>query len=162
VKPKYIILDLDNCIADDGWRIPKIAWGDPDLFRRYHQYHQLAAWDPVGNLDLIWNHSHEILILTSRPVHYRTLTEEWLRRADVKFKHLLMRNDNDFRYSHEVKAAQVRWLQEYNVALEEIDCAYDDRELVLAEYRKFGLRTELRAIHNVSAYPVEDKIAHRA
>jgi hypothetical protein len=150
---RYIILDIDNCIADDGWRIKTIDWRDTDPFRRYHTYHQLSPWDAVGNRDLFEVVRKRIVVLTSRPVHYRAMTEEWLDRAEVPVKHLLMRNDVDFRPSLAVKASQLGWLwADYGIHLAQIDCAYDDREEILAMYRAHGLRTELRALHNICAY----------
>lgn len=149
----YLILDLDNCIANDGWRIPRIRWSDPHPFRRYHEYHLLAPWDVAGNRDLFEGREERILIFTSRPVHYRRATEEWLERAGVQVKHLLMRRDTDYRSSAAVKAEQLRWLPEYyGIELAQITCAYDDREEILRVYRAAGVRAERRWLHDVCAY----------
>jgi len=149
---RYLILDIDNCIADDGWRIPQIDWGTDDAFRRYHFYHQLAPWDNAGNRDLFIGREEGLIIFTSRPVHYRAMTLEWLQRVGVKVEHLLMRNDNDVRPSIHVKRSQLGWLGEYDVRLAQIACAYDDRPEILKMYRAHGLRAELRALHDICAY----------
>ena len=148
----YTILDLDGCIAHDAWRIPEIAWHHPDPFRRYDRYHQLSPWDACGNEDLFRDRPERILIFTSRPVIYRTLTEEWLKRTELRYAHLLMRNNDDHRPSAALKRAQLGWLAEYGVRLSEIVCAYDDRPEIISMYEAAGLRAELRALHEVSAY----------
>ena len=149
----YIILDIDGCIADDGWRIPAINWHATDPFKRYDEYHKLSYLDPAGNHDLFKEQKHGILLLTSRPVAYRALTERWLKGVGVQWHALLMRNNPDHRPSSVVKHWQVLELWHYGVALSEITCAYDDRPEILSMYRdSFGLRTELRALHDVCAY----------
>lgn len=154
----YIILDIDGCIADDEWRIPRINWQHENPFRRYHEYHMLSAFDEVGNTDLIET-EHDIIIFTARPTHYRAMTEEWFRRKGVNVKHLLMRNDDDHCHSKELKSKQLQWLDEYGVSLHDIVCAYDDRPDVVKMYNEFGIPAVVRAIHNVCAYtqPKETK-----
>src|SRR5579862_9309588 len=100
-----LILDLDNCIADDGWRIRYINWKHPDLFVRYHQYHSLSPWDQIGNRELFQSTPHRVFILTARPVLYREMTEEWLRRNGVTYAAMLMRNNHDTRHGVALKMA---------------------------------------------------------
>ena len=146
-----IILDLDNTIANDEWRIPRINWQHTDPFRRYHDYHLLSAFDDVGNRDLFEGTS-DIVIFTARPVHYRAMAVEWLRRNDIDIKHLLMRNDDDHCHSKELKMKQLGWLVEYGICLTDIVCAYDDRPDVVQMYTDFGIPAEVRAIHSTCAY----------
>ena len=146
-----IILDLDNCIADDAWRIPRINWqktGDA----RYHDYHMLCAFDAVGNKRL-FAHENHVLILTGRPVMVRATTAEWLRRVGVNYLHLVMRNDGDQSPSAALKRKQVLWLRDfYGVELSDVRIAYDDREDICAMYRDLGLRAQCVSIHSVCAY----------
>ena len=147
-----ILLDIDNCIANDGGRIPHIRWYLEDPFDRYDAYHQLSPWDAVGNRDLFEGRAERIFMLTSRPLTYRVMTVEWLRRAGVAFEHLLMRNPHDHRSSLAVKRDQMRSLGEYNLTLADVIGAYDDRPEICAMYREHGLRAEVHALHNVCAY----------
>jgi hypothetical protein len=155
-----IILDLDNCIASDAWRIPRINWQQSDPDRRYHDYHSLSAFDSVGNRDLFEGRS-DIIILTARPVTFKAMTIEWLRRSGVPFKDILMRNVGDHRPSAKLKEVQLNWLTEYAVGLSDIEWAADDRQDVLDMYASYGIPGKLRAIHNVCAYtmptPVQDE-----
>lgn len=147
----YIIVDLDNCIADDSHRINRINWQHEDPFRRYHDYHLLSGFDKVGNRDLLEGIS-EIIIFTARPEHYRALTEEWLKRNNIEFAHLFMRTEGDHVHSRELKCGQLLSLSVHNVPLGSVVCAYDDRPDVVDMYKKFGIPAEVRAIHNLCAY----------
>lgn len=142
------ILDLDNCIADDAWRVPFIDWKAPSIWRRYHKYHSLAAFDRCGNRRLL-SFDEPTAIFTARPIWYRELTEEWLARNDVPYQHLLMRNNEDERPSTALKLTQLRWLlQHYGVNIGEITVAYDDRPDVVGMYLAEGIRAEVAFIHH--------------
>jgi hypothetical protein len=145
-----IILDLDNCVADDGWRIPRVNWRARDNFERYHPYHALAPWDAVANE---WTYSgREAVVMTSRPVAYREATEEWMRRALIRCRHLLMRNNADHRPSLAVKRDQLNALYHYGIDPErDIEMAYDDRADIIAMYVAQGIKATRVAIHNLTA-----------
>ena len=59
----FIILDLDNCIADDQWRISRINWQHKDPMRRYHDYHSLRM---MMSCCVLWNKS--LLPARSKPL----------------------------------------------------------------------------------------------
>lgn len=153
---KYIILDIDNCISNDAWRVPRIAWHHKDNFLRYKDYHMLAPFDSLHNQHLYESAEragHGIIIFTSRPVFYKAITEEWLRLAKVQWTHLIMRNDKDYRSAIEVKAEHVKWLSEYyDIHLNDIVIAYDDRPEIVAMYQAHGLTAEVVAIHTQVMY----------
>lgn len=147
MSKQFIILDLDNCIADDAHRVPAIRWTQRDNFLRYHDYHLLAPWDAVANNDLFEGRRERIIIFTARPVLYRASTVEWLKRNRVPHEHIIMRNNHDHRRSTEVKRQMLRWLVEnYDVALEEVACAYDDRQEIVDMYLAAGVPAERRAV----------------
>lgn len=146
-----IILDLDNCVADDEWRIERIEWRYPNPMQRYHAYHSLCGWDKVKNRELF--RGQDCAVLTARPLFYTHITTEWLKRAGIAAKHLLMRNDNDFRASLDVKRMQTQHLFTfYGVAMNEIKAAYDDRPEIVDMYKALGLPAEVRAIHSTCSY----------
>lgn len=151
---KHIIVDLDNCIADDSWRIPKINWQKSNPMERYHEYHSLSAFDKPGNLDIFAANPDAVgIVFTARPVHYHAVTEEWLRRHRIPFQYLVMRNNHDHRSSTELKQTMLRWLPDaYGIPLESIVAAYDDRPDVVEMYKAHGLNGQRREIHNVCAY----------
>jgi hypothetical protein len=156
----YIILDIDNTIANDAWRIPKIDWEHDDPFQRYHRYHSLSPFDEAGNHDLFEDTLHDIIILTARPVHYYAQTEEWLLRNGVDFSVLLMRDTGDHCHSRELKCRQLRSLETMiGVEPKDIICAYDDRQDVVDMYRALGVNAVVRSIHDVCAYTPPKGIA---
>jgi hypothetical protein len=148
-----IILDLDNCISDDAWRIRYINWSEENPLRRYHDYHLLAGFDRVGNQELFINTPHNIIVLTARPLMYRAITEEWLRRARIVPAVLMMRDNDDHQHSRDLKRQQLKFVMErYSVPAEAIACAYDDRPDVIDMYRELGVAAEVRFIHDQCAY----------
>lgn len=148
---QYRILDLDNCVANDSWRIPRISWQHADPDRRYHDYHMLAGFDDTGNEELFKGRSN-IIIFTARPVMIRAMTEEWLRRKGVDYHVLMMRNNGDHRKSVDLKMQQLHWLGQYDIELRQIEHAFDDRPDIVEMYKKCGVPATVRAIHNVCAY----------
>jgi hypothetical protein len=152
---RYTIFDLDNCIADDEWRIAHIRWQKSDLNARYHEYHVLAAWDGLCNREALRAASEYggIIIFTARPVMYRAITEQWLARNEVPYDILIMRNNDDHRPSVELKRSMLRSLPElYDVPLHRVIMAYDDRMDVVDMYREHAVVAQPLAIHNVCAY----------
>lgn len=151
---KHIIVDLDNCIANDAWRIPKINWQKSNPMDRYHDYHSLSGFDEVGNMDIFAEHPGAVgIVFTARPVLYHAVTQEWLKRKGVPFEYLVMRNNNDHRPSLELKRTMLKWMPDvYGIPLEDIVAAYDDRPDVVEMYRTYGIMSHKRELHNVCAY----------
>lgn len=150
---KYVIVDLDNCIADDAWRIPRINWQKSNPMERYHDYHSLSGFDALGNRDIVDQHCVENIILTARPTLYRAITEEWLARNRVPYKYLIMRNNDDHQHSAALKRQMFYWLPAlYNVAWTDIVAAYDDREDVIDMFCQHRIDAHVRCIHDVCAY----------
>lgn len=145
-----IILDLDNCISDDGWRINKILRSKNDKLEKYHIYHSLCGFDQCKN-EMLFRHQQDIIVLTGRPIMYRPMTEHWLQLNKIFPKVLLMRNNYDFRSSVDLKRSMVDMLDGiYQVDLAEVTCAYDDREDIVAMYKAKGLEAHRVFIHDLS------------
>jgi hypothetical protein len=159
---KYVIFDLDNCLADDRERIKLIDWNQttPDL--RYAAYHRDCGNDPAGN----WHFFSDAIrhatpvFLTARPYHetvhgtdIEQETRTWLHNYLGQVEPLLlMRNVNDHRPSVDVKREQVLELHDWDIKLEDVVCAYDDRPEIVEMYRDFGLEAQVLKIHDVCAY----------
>lgn len=155
----FVIIDIDNTIADDGWRIRYIKWlQTTDMDARYDEYHKRAGFDFAKNRHLVRaaHPTAEPLFLTSRPVKFRAYTERWLTQNYLprgRPFQIIMRNDHDHRHSVEVKHDQLHWLElHYGVRLDQIECAYDDRQDIIDMYREHGVNAQLIHIHNKDAY----------
>ena len=151
---QYMIIDLDNCIANDAWRIPRINWQKSNPMERYHDYHSLSGFDKPDNLQIFDDFPEAVgIIFTARPVLYRAVTEEWLKRHRVPFEYIVMRNNADHQPSLGLKRTMLEWLPKmYDISLDNIVAAYDDRPDVVEMYKSQGLNGIRRQIHNVCAY----------
>jgi hypothetical protein len=143
-----IILDLDNCISDDAWRVPFIDWTTDDMYRRYEKYHSLCELDDFKNCQLI-DSLHGIIILTARPRKVEAMTIRWLKRWSIPCALLLMRNDNEHKRSVDLKREQLLALPSLGLKLVDIYAAYDDRPEVVEMYKMMGINGQVSAIHNV-------------
>lgn len=154
-----IILDIDNCIADDSWRIPRINWQTDNPIWRYHDYHSLSGFDMAHNHELYINTRHDIVIFTARPIMYQAITIEWLKRHGVGYEVLMMRDMEDHCHSVELKQKQLNALFENtSVKAADIVGAFDDRPDVVQMYRKFGIPADVRFVHDVCAYTKPEKV----
>ena len=143
-----IICDIDNCIADDEWRIRHINHGmsfDDPL--RFSDYHQLAGFDELCNREILMGRGGKIVFFTGRPVGFRALTTEWLRRQDIKYAALVMRAPQDIRPCAEVKRDMLRMMLK-QVNRKDIVCAYDDRQEVIEVYKAYQIKVQRTKIHD--------------
>lgn len=148
----FVILDLDNCIADDAWRIPMIRWHEEDPEKRWAVYHQLAIDDELGNKELIET-PHHIIVCTARPLIYAEATMRWLAKHGVVPAFLAMRVRGSTLKSPELKQEQLGYIfHRFDLSPKNIVAAYDDRQDVVDMYIRNGIWAERRWIHEVSAH----------
>lgn len=148
----YRILDLDNCIADDEWRLHLINADEPDLMKRYHQYQMNSIHDRLHNEHLFKDTAsdEEVIIFTSRFVCYRDMAKRWLKQHDVRHDRLLMRPMGCFLNSFELKAKQLVVLQFGHSMMypPNITAAFDDRTDVVEMYKAAGIANAQRVFIN--------------
>ena len=90
---KYVIFDLDNCLADDRARIPLINWNENHPDKRYAEYHSDVSNDPVGNYDTFihWINGLSIrpIFMTARPhsVGRHHVHHHLILVLELKFSH---------------------------------------------------------------------------
>lgn len=140
---RFVILDLDNCISDDEWRLPAILWHHEDFAKRFHIYHQHAGNDKLGNGHL-FSAQPPIIIITGRPIMYWKLTVRWLQQHRVPYFGLYMRpNGGEGLSAPELKCHLLhRFLYSSGATPGDIVCAYDDRKDVVEMYWKEGVTAE--------------------
>lgn len=141
-----IILDLDNTICDDSWRVPYIDWDNENVFDRFHAYHSLHAFDQAANFDLFANRDEQYIVMTARPQLYEATTREWLQRNGILCELLLMRPIDSHAPSLQVKEQQLK-IVERTYGLESITAAFDDRVDICALFGKYGVPAFCRPIH---------------
>ena len=105
-----MLVDLDGTLADAAgrqhflerrpkdWRGFFAAAGEDPLIEQVARLVELLAPELV------------VILLTARPVRIRPATLDWLARHDVRWDLLVMRDEGDFRPSHEAKLDALRAL----------------------------------------------------
>lgn len=160
------IWDLDNCLADDAWRVPFIDWTQPDPDKRYAAYHA-----PCG-LDAMFEHNADIfrawaaagalpVFCTGRPESVYVPTRDWIEaklgiNVDERGT-LLMRPDGNKLPTAELKRTMLthvraRWPGHL------IAHAFDDHDGVLDVYREHAVPAMKLFIHSVDAYNPPQKV----
>lgn len=151
---RFRVLDLDNCISNDEWRIQHIRREMMSSFLKFNNYHMLSAFDSLGNLDLLETHGPEptqLVIITARPDAYELITLEWLRRKNINASMLFMRPYGDNRSSVLLKKDAIQSIID-KYGIESIEGCYDDRPDIIEMYRSLGLPAEVRFIHANTNY----------
>jgi hypothetical protein len=171
-EKKWVIFDLDNCLADDEWRLKFIRWSQTDTDKRYADYHINCGADKPGNLHLLAayrNPHHGIVFMTARPCMVESHTRAWIENVLLLPREhytLLMRNDGDRRSSVDVKAEQLRHLLDPNCnygpkSADDILCAYDDRQDICDMYKANGIVAHCVALHNQCAVTPPMRLNHK-
>lgn len=148
---KYIILDLDNTISNDGWRIPRIAWDEDKSFLRYHEYQLLAGFDQIGNEELFRNTACKIIIITGRPAFYAPIALHWLNLHGVNVDTALFRANDDHRSAVQVKHDLLyEFLKRRGIFPVDIACAYDDNHAAINMYKRISIKAQHVKLHDIS------------
>lgn len=136
------IIDLDNCISDDQWRLKYIEMHHEQPNDRYWEYHERCIGDVYLNRHIIdqLSETHCLLIFTSRPETVRFKTESWLNAARITYDLLYMRPIADHSPSVELKRQMLARLP----ADYQVEVAIDDRQDVLEMYRQQGISVAQR------------------
>ncbi len=149
---KVVIIDIDNCLADDAWRREFLRpqyeqSGLRQSLSPWHVYHDLAPLDTPGfvhEFEVFMRHEQptDVFFCTMRPEIYRYSTHHWLQRHHPSIRgRVIHRGIEDERPPVRVKFSMLCEIcRKYDFALSEIIAAFDDHRAVLDMYREEGLR----------------------
>ncbi len=153
-----IIFDCDNCISDDEWRIRTIDWDKADPTERYDTYHKLAKYDDARNLHL-FPEQEQIAVFTAMPEKFKEERLFWFQKNNLKVDWLLMRRNDDFRPSTEIKRDMLFDLAKKmkTSSFSFVSAAYDDRPDVIQMYKRNGVNGINLAIHDKCAWTKPEK-----
>ena len=133
-----VCCDIDHTLSHAAWRDDLIEAALES--GNWDAYHALGPEDkpatPIINLVIaLHNAGHEIYIVTARPKKWLTQTFSWLHKNGVlvDIAHILMRPDDVFRPSAELKQQLVKDLK--------VDLLIEDREDVVESFTKTGVTT---------------------
>lgn len=157
-KPQALVLfDLDNCLSDDGWRIPMIRRDTDDLSLKWVAYHEACDRDKPSNIDVFRREMTPgtwPVFVTARPGDVAAKTINWIRRhllplASDQFM-LIMRDSHDDHFpSIGIKQNAARFLiARYGPPR----VAYDDRPDIVQMYKSLGIPAIQLKIHDSIQY----------
>jgi phosphoglycolate phosphatase-like HAD superfamily hydrolase len=133
------IFDIDGTLADATHRLHHI------LGKKKKDW---DAWDAdtdgdtpiipiVGIIQALYDHSHDIMLLTGRNERVRELTEQWLADHNIRYHHLIMRPHKDHRDDTIVKLEQLNKFLSENPDVE-VQTIFEDRRRLVVAFREAG------------------------
>lgn len=133
-----VLVDLDGTLFNVDHR--------EDLAKasQWDEFHSLIPGDAIYS-DVIevvnkLGAFNNIVAVTARPEKWRNLTNDQLNKHCPRVDIVLMRKDNDYRPSPEVK---IDLLEEYfgskEAVLSHVLCMFEDHEKVTAKLRDYGI-----------------------
>ncbi|MDA4129255.1 MAG: hypothetical protein OK457_00645 [Thaumarchaeota archaeon] len=133
---RLVLVDMDGTLADCSHRLPLISDGNHD----WDGFERLALADAprqsiIELVNILWSWGYKILIVSGRQIDRageNTIT--WLRKYDIQFEHIFMRNGGDTRQDVIVKQEILDKLPK-----NQIHYVLDDRNQVVDMWRKNGL-----------------------
>jgi hypothetical protein len=138
IRP-YVLTDLDHTLSNAFHRDPMIGVNSWDEYHAAAE-HDEPLHDVVRLVQSLAAMDHFIIGITARPAKWRQLTVGKLTEWGVPVHDILMREDEDYRPSPEMKLALAR---EYFGSDEEIRAKVamllEDRDDVAAAFRGIGI-----------------------
>ncbi len=101
---EVLIVDLDGTLTNCEHRVHYVECDEPD----WKSFYKGMIDDPINEwckriIETFSRDNVEIIFITGRPQTYRNLSEEWLRKHQIVYKSLYMRDEEDHRDDHLVK-----------------------------------------------------------
>lgn len=140
-KPHIIVVDLDGTLCNSGHR-EHLARAD-----QWDEFHALLGddepWPDVAQLvdrpfhgDFV---NFKFVALTARNERYRNATLKWLEKHDLQFDELLMRPDDNYESTVDVKPMLLnRWLDEERLTHADVWFILEDRDKMVEAWRNLG------------------------
>jgi phosphoglycolate phosphatase-like HAD superfamily hydrolase len=132
-----IVFDLDGTIALIEHRRHFVEGKK----KNWRKFFQASVDDPPNQpvievLRSLYRTEHEIWISSGRSDEVREQTVQWLQSHEVPYHQLIMRHAGDFTPDHELKRS---WLVRGIIPKERVLIVFDDRDKVVAMWRREGL-----------------------
>ena len=131
-----VVFDIDGVLSDAASRQHFIEAGRRD----WHAFFDACGDDPlieeVAQLLHLLDPSLRIVLLTGRPIRVRPQTLAWLRRYELRWDLLIMRDFGDYSAAREFKQWTIADLRGYGFRLE---LAFEDDRRNLEMFRAEGI-----------------------
>lgn len=135
-----VIIDIDNtlCLSNKRFELAKKPNGKTD-WDIAHDTELIKQDKPnFPMIDLAKKYKREgvrVVILTGRPDSIKEITEWWLKKYDIPYDVLYMRNKKE----HFIKAADFK-KGIYKIYIDDaVICAYDDEEEIIQMWNSLGI-----------------------
>jgi uncharacterized HAD superfamily protein len=135
-KQKTVLVDIDGTIAKVGERL-KYLQGKPDYDKFYASCFDDAPITEIIDLVKTLADNYTIVYCTGRREQVRKNTTDWFSKHNLPAGKLLMRPNGDKRHDVACKPAQ---LQKAGIQLAEIAFVLEDRNSMVKQWRKLGLK----------------------
>jgi hypothetical protein len=135
-----IIVDIDNtlCLSNERFELArnpngKIDWDiahNPELIEKDKPNYPMIDLAKKYKKD-----GFEVIVLTGRPESVRKVTDDWLKKYEVEYDQLIMRNwENNF------LKAPIYKKKIYETEIQsDVFCAYDDEEEIIQMWNSLGI-----------------------
>lgn len=164
----YTIWDIDNCLADDGWRQERIEW-DKRGDERYRAYNAVLEGDApqhFSEFHLYMKIGAEPVFFTGRSEYLREPTYRWLERHYKQFglqprPVMYMRPNGHSATPRDLKEAMLRkFFSEHLGFGNRIIAAFDDLPTVVQMYKSYNIPAAQLAVslHLEGAYKPSDLV----
>jgi hypothetical protein len=135
-----VIIDIDNtlCISNERFELAKKPNGktDWDIAHNPTLIEKDKPFYPMIDLAKQYKQNgFEVIILTGRPDAIEGVTEEWLKKYEIEYDQLIMRN----RSSHFLKAPIYKKKVYETIIKSDVFCAYDDDEDIIQMWNSLGI-----------------------
>jgi phosphoglycolate phosphatase-like HAD superfamily hydrolase len=132
----HLLLDLDETLCDAEWRAPLIDGESWDFYHAQLPHDKLIP-EVIALVRGLFFAGWKIHAVTARPEKFREITTRHLIRHKVPIERILMRADNDWRKSPDVKIDLVR--NNFDGIPRSQMLAIDDREDIVQAYKSIGI-----------------------
>jgi hypothetical protein len=112
-----VIFDLDGVLSDAAGRQHFLEWPQPDWESFFEACGDDDLIAEVARLLDVIGDEHRIVLLTARPIRVQPQTLAWLKRYELRWDVLIMRDFGDYGASREFKRFVVGELREYGFDL---------------------------------------------
>lgn len=139
MREKRILMDIDHTLSDAAWRDTMLSDASKNGWDEYHSMsRQDKSIEETAELAFSLRLAgYEVIGLTARPERWRTLTMEWLLAHHINLDGLLMRPNDNYQPSPDLKLALA--LASFPQIDEQVSFIIDDRDDVAAAFVSVGV-----------------------
>lgn len=125
-----VVVDIDGVLADASGRQHLLAWPRRDWDAFFDACGDDPVIDEVATMLALLDPGLSVVLLTARPMRVQRTTSEWVRRHDLRWDLLVMRDHGDYEAAREFKQRTVGELRA---------CGYDPRLAVEDDRRNVDM-----------------------